>query len=192
VAGLIKEAEALENVADRVYVLQVLALALPKNMSAQRASLLSAAFQQICAIPSGLDQIDRYLGLAEDVQGIDGALSKNCATQAATVISRSANDVDDQRRRLVDIAHRIDDQFAKAIIEKFDDDEARQSAQAQVRLLEIRDAVTDSAKAGKEQANALKKVRSSEIARLGTYLVKALNGGRVQTYHPRDIRPTLS
>ena len=190
-AGLIKEAEALENVADRVYVLQVLALALPKNMSAQRASLLSAAFQQICAIPSGLDQIDRYLGLAEDVQGIDGALSKNCATQAATVISRSANDVDDQRRRLVDIAHRIDDQFAKAIIEKFDDDEARQSAQAQVRLLEIRDAVTDSAKAGKEQANALKKVRSSEIARLGTYLVKALNGGRVQTYHPRDIRAYL-
>ncbi len=190
-AELINEAEALENVADRVYVLQVLALALPKNMSAQKASLLSAAFLQISAIPSQLDQIERYLGLAEDVQGIDGALSKDCVTQAATAISRSTDDVNDQRRRLVDIAHRIDEGFAKAIIERFDNDEARQSAQAQVKLLEIRDAITDSAKAGKDQANALKRVRSSEVARLGTYLIKALNGRRVQTYHPSEIRPYL-
>lgn len=188
---LIKEAEALENVADRVYVVQVLALALPKNMSAQRASLLSRAFQQISTIPSELDQIDRYLGLAEDVQGIDSTLSKDCVTQAATAISRSTDDVGDQRRRLVDIAHRTDEAFAKAIIETFDDDEARRSAQAQVKLLEIRDSITDSAMAGKEQANALKKVRSSEVARLGTYLIKALNGGRVQTYHPSEIRPYL-
>jgi len=190
-AELIKEAEALENVADRVYVLQVLALALPKSMSSQRATLLSAAFQQISAIPTELDQIDRYLGLAEDVQGIDSGLSKDCVTHAATAITRSTDDVGDQQRRLVDIAHRIDEGFAKAIIEKFDDDEARQAARAQVKLLEIRDAITDSAKAGKEQANALKKVRSSEVARLGAYLIKALNGGRVQTYHPSELRPYL-
>jgi hypothetical protein len=188
---LIKEAEALENVADRGYVLQVLALALPKNMSAQRASLLSAAFQQISAIPSELDQIDRYLGLAEDAQGTDSGLSKECVAEAATAITRSTDEVGDRQRRLVDIAHRIDEGFAKAIIEKFDDDEARQAAQAQVKLLEIRDAITDSAKAGKEHANALKKVRSSEVARLGAYLIKALNGGRIQTYHPSEIRPYL-
>jgi DNA-binding transcriptional ArsR family regulator len=190
-ADLIKEAQALENVADRVYVLQILALALPKSMSAQRTSLLSAAYEQTVGIPSELDQIDRYLGLAEDVQGIDGRLSKECVTQAATAITRSTDDVRDQRRRLVDIAHRIDDGFAETIIEKFDDDEARQAAHAQVKLLEIRDAITDSAKIGKEQASALKKVRSSEVARLGAYLIKALNGGRVQTYHPSEIRAYL-
>jgi hypothetical protein len=188
---LIAEAEALENVADRVYVLQIVALCLPKGMAAQRARLLDSVRQSIPRIPWQLDQIERYLGLAEDVQGTDSVLCRELLDLAATAISTSgSDDVAEQRRRIVDVAYRMDQGFANKLIDAFDDDEAKRHAQTQVRLLDIRKTITEGE--GKlDQSKVLDRIRSNDIARLGLMLGKALNAGRVQTYHPSEIRHYL-
>jgi len=187
---LIGEADALENVADRVYVLQSIALCLPKGMAQQKTQLLAAAREQIGDIPWELDQIERYLGLAEDLQGVDTQAVKELVNRAATVIAGSSDDVREQRRRLVDVAYRVDEAFATKLIDTFDDDEAKRQAQVQVRLLEVRKTITDSE--GKpDQEKILPKIRAAEVSRLGLMLMRSLNAGRVQTYHLREIRDYL-
>jgi len=188
--ALIDQAESLDNVADRVYVLQVVALSLPKNMAAQRAKMLEAARLLVASIPWELDQIDRYLGIAEELQGVDTQVCRDLVNRAAAVIANSSDDVNEQRRRLVDIAYRIDEAFAKDLIDAFDDDEAKRRAQAQVRLLEVRKAIAESD--GKpDQESVLAKVRSAEVSRLGWMLVRSLSAGRVQSYPPSEIRDYL-
>jgi len=187
---VMSDAKTLTNVADRVYVLQIIALSLPKGMSAQSARLLEQAKQEIRDIPSILDQIERYLGLAEDVRNLDTLLCRELVNRAAVAIRESAEDVYEQRRRLVDIAYRIDGDFAKKLIDEFDDDDAKRRAQAQMRLLEVRNAIKEGG--GKlDEEKVLRRIRSVDVARLGVLLLKALNARRVQTYHPSEIRGHL-
>jgi hypothetical protein len=188
--GLIEEARALSNVADRVYVLQIIALSLPKGMSAQCSKLLDQARQEIGDIPCALDQIERYLSLAEELQGMDTGMCREFVSRAATVIAKSTDDVRDQQRRLVDVAYRIDEEFATKLIDAFDDDDAKRRAQSQVRLLEVRNAITeDSGKLNQEKL--LRQIRSNDVSRLGVLLLKSLNSGRVQSYHPSEVRGYL-
>lgn len=187
---LVEEAKALTNVADRVYVLQIVALALPKGMSSVSTKLLEQAKGEIREIPSVLDQIERYLGLAEDVSDFDSSLCRELVNQAAVAIRESSQDVHEQRRRLVDIAHRLDVDYAKRLIDEFDDDDAKRRAQGQVRLLEVRKAIKEDE--GKlEEEKVLSRVRSVDVSRLGALLLEALNSRRVQTYHPSELRGYL-
>lgn len=187
---LIAQARGLSNIADRVFVLQIIALSLPKSMSSQSAELLEEVKLGIKSIPSALDQIERYLGLAEDVRNRDKSLCRDSVCLAAVAIRESAEDVHDQRRRLVDIAYRIDGDFANDLIDQFDDDDAKRRARSQMRLLEIREAIRESD--GKlNEDKVLQRVRAGDIARLGTLLLRSLNAGRVQSYHPSEIRGYL-
>lgn len=187
---LIKDAKELANVADRVYVLQIVALSLPKGMSAQRTKLLEQARQEIKEIPSLLDQSERYLGLAEDVRDFDTTLCRELVNRAAAAIRESTEDAHEQQRRLVDIAYRIDGDFAKKLIDGFDDDDAKRRAQAQMKLLEIRNAIKE--EEGKlDEDKVLRRIRGADVSRLGVLLLRALNARRVQTYHPSEIRTYL-
>jgi hypothetical protein len=189
-AGLIAEAKALGNVADRVYVLQIIAMALPKGMASQRSKLLEQAKQEITDIPSALDQIERFLGLAEELQGVDTSMCRELVGCAATAIRASTDDVRDQQRRLVDVAYRVDEELAKKLIDAFDDDEAKRRAQAQVRLLEVRNAIREG-EGQLDQQKVLRQIRSNDISRLGVLLLRSLNAGRVQSYHPSEVRAYL-
>ncbi len=186
-ADLIKQAEGLENVADRVYVLQIVALCLPKGMLSQRSRMLETAREQIATIPWKLDQIDRYLGMAEELQGLDTAACRELVNCAALAISSSSEDVREQQRRLVDVAYRVDEAFAKKLVEGLDDDEAKQSAQRQIRLLEVRKTIVEE-QGAQDEERVLKKIEGRDISRLGLMLLRALNAGRVQTFHPSDVR----
>ncbi len=184
---LIEEAEKLENVADRVYVLQIVALCLPKGMVTQRLKMLETAREQIAAIPWHLDQIERYLGMAEELQGVDTAACRDLVNRAALAIASSSEDVREQQRRLVDVAYRVDEALAKKLVDGFDDDEAKQAAQRQMRLLEVRKTIVDE-QGAQDEERVLKQIESRDVSRLGLMLVRALNAGRVQTFHPSDVR----
>jgi hypothetical protein len=187
---LIAEAKALTNVADRVYVLQIIALALPKGMSAQSAKLLEQAKQEIKDIPCTLDQIERYLGLAEDVQQLDSSLCRDLVNRAAMVIKEATDDVTEQQRRLVDLAYRVEEGLAKKLIDEFDGDDAKRRAQAQMKLLEIRNAIKEDE--GKlDEEKVLRRIQSEDVSQLGVLLLRSLNSGRVQSYHPSEIRGYL-
>ncbi len=187
---LIQEAEKLENVADRVYVMQILALCLPKGMLPQSQKLLDAAREQIAAIPWHMDQIERYLGMAEELQGVDTVACRDLVSRAALAMASSSEDVREQRRRLVDVAYRVDEALAKKLVNGFDDDEAKRSAQRQMRLLEVRKTIIDE-QGAQDQDRSLKQIESRDVSRLGLMLVRALNAGRVQTFHPSDVRHYL-
>lgn len=184
---LIEEAEKLENVADRVYVLQIVALCLPRGMGTQRSKMLETAREQIAAIPWHIDQIERYLGMAEELQGVDTASCRDLVDRAALAISSSSEDVREQQRRLVDIAYRVDEALAKKLVDGFDDDEAKKSAQRQIRLLEVRKTII-AEQGTQDEERVLKQIESRDVSRLGLMLVRALNAGRVQTFHPSDVR----
>jgi hypothetical protein len=188
---VVARAEALANVADRVYVMQIVALALPKGMSSDKDRLLAAVRSMIVDIPWQLDQIERFLGLAEDLEKIDSVVCREVVNQAAQVIARVADDTDEMRRRLVDIAYRVDEEFAKKLIDLFDDDDAKKVARSQVRLLEIRKKVTDTEGNRPEHDGMLREIRGAEVAKLGRSLLTALSAGRIQSFHPRDLRQYL-
>lgn len=184
---LIRDAEQLENVADRVYVLQIVAVCLPNGMSSQRVKMLDTAREQISTIPWYLDQIERYLGMAEELQGVDTAACRELVTRAAAAISSSSEDLREQQRRLVDVAYRVDEEFAKKLVDAFDDDDAKKSAQRQMRLLEVRKTIVEE-NGVQDEERVLKRIESRDVSRLGLVLLRALNAGRVQTYHPSEVR----
>src|SRR5262249_53581128 len=113
--SLIKDARALENIADRSLVMQVVALCLPTSMGSDKTKLLAEARTTIESIPSDLDRFEHYLNLARDLKGIDKGQCRQLVNCAASVLSRSSEEVTEHQRRLVDLAYRIDETLAKLI-----------------------------------------------------------------------------
>jgi hypothetical protein len=185
--GLVASARSLENIADRALVLQIVALCLPSNMAALRSKLLAEARVAIESIPSDLDRFEHYLGLSDDLRGTDSVQCRELVNAAASVLAKSSEDVREHQKRLVDLAYRIDEALAKNLIDHFDDDEAKRSAQRQMELLEVRRNLGTDENATK----ALHQIRPRDLSKLGWSLVRALNAGRFQTFHPSRIRPYL-
>jgi hypothetical protein len=185
--NVIEDCRKLENLADRAYVTQIVALCLPGSMNGQRAKLLAEARAAIETIPSEFDRFEHYIGLAEDLRGIDNGQCRELVNAAASVLAKSLEDITSYRRRLVDLAYNVDETLAKTLIDHFDDDEAKQAAQRQMRLLEVRKNLSTQEDATK----ALSQIRARDLSRLGWSLVRALNAGRFQSFHPSEIRPYL-
>jgi hypothetical protein len=183
----IREAKLLDNVADRVYVLQIVALCLPSSMSDLRASLLEKSSQEIDAIPWQYDRIERILGLADDLHRSDIIRARELIHRAATCIASSTEDVREQRRHLVDTAYRVDEELAKRLIDKFDDDQAKKRAQSQIKMLEVRKTIIET-EGRPDEDRLLMQVREAEVHKLGLMLLRALNSGRIQHFHPNQIR----
>jgi len=188
--GLIGESSKLENICDRSFVTQIIALCLPDNMGKEQIQLLADAQKDIESIPWVIDRVDRLLGLADDLHRVDGILCRELVGRAATVLSSSGDDMLEQRRRLVDIAFRVDSEFAKNLIDKFDDDDAKRAAKSQLQLLEIRKSISE-AEGRPDQEMAAQHLRAAEVSRLGSMLLKSVLTGRVQHFHPSDIRGYL-
>jgi len=158
-------ARAIQNVADKALVIEAVALSLPGNMSVQREKLIAEARVAVQKTPSELDQIERYIGFAEDVQSTDQKLCRDLIFDAASVLGQTSEDVANQRKRLVDVAFRIDESVAGALIDKFDDDEAKKSARIQLKLLRIRKEIKDT-----DPEGAVTQVGSTELRRFGWLL----------------------
>jgi hypothetical protein len=183
---LIREADELQNVSDRVLVLQMIALCLPRTMSVERLRIIDASIRDIPQIPWQFDQIGRLLGFAEQLYGDDTPRCRELIRAAATTIAQSEDDVRDQRKKMVDIAYRVDEEFAKSLIDAFDDDAAKKRARDQIKLLEIRKTITDTEGQANQEAT-LNRIKGTEVHKLGLLLLRSLNGGRIQHFHPNDI-----
>jgi hypothetical protein len=183
---VIEDGRALENIADRAYVLETIALCLPNNMTAQRDTLMVEARGFVDQIPSELDQIERYVGFAEDMSGIDQKVCRDLIASAASVLTRTSEDAASQRRRLVDVAFRVDENVASALIDKFDDDESKIMARRQTKLLKIRKEIQDA-----EPEKAVSQVGPRDLSRFGWLMLTALNSGRMQHFHPNAVRDYL-
>ena len=181
--SLIERANALTNVADQAFVLHNIGLCLPNSMRAERATLFQRAKETVAEIPSITDKIDRYVGFAEDMEDVDTASCRTLLAAACEVLPKHLDKFSDEYHHLVDVAFRVDDAFASALIDRLDDDEAKKAAQAQLQLLKVRREVFDQVTSSK----AVQQIGPKDMSKVGWMLVRAL--GRV--VYRRCIRVTF-
>jgi len=184
---LISDAKALNNLADKAFVLHHIALCIPSAVSAQRASLLEESAGMVAQIPSVTDKIERYVGFAEDLEDVDKTRCRGLLAAASDIFPRTLDELRDEHHQLVDIAFRVDESFASALIDRLDDDRAKQAAQAQLRLLKLRREVFDDV----ASTQAIEKIGTRDLPRVGWMFVRALGSRRLQTFNPNAIRDYL-
>ena len=125
--SLIQTARNIPNVADRAYVLCIIAVALPTKLISKRNEIVEDARVMIDSIPADLDRVDRCIQLADMMIGIDSTVSKRYLKEAME-FSLSATDPESvyfSQKRIIDLAHRIDESYAATLASLVDDDPAR-------------------------------------------------------------------
>jgi hypothetical protein len=174
---LLKRAEAIPNVADRALVLGMLAEIAPSRERAVRAQLVQAAEVATERITIPFERVYRYEHVASGLLEIDRVAAKR-------MVERGLNGVDgvegrragQTQRRLIDLAHRIDPEFAKSLSGYADKDpvrkKARESIRERLKYLEAKDSI----RAGNRQEASNHKARL-ECARAAGDLLGQLNSG---------------
>jgi hypothetical protein len=125
---LAKAIDAIPNLADQVLIMAIIADHSPSKLNEMRADLLSKAQNLVKSIPSPIDQIGRLEAIASCAESFDRDRAKSCLQDATELVSRAKDFRDDEgrRRSLIDIAHRIDSDFAVSLADKLDQDPAIQ------------------------------------------------------------------
>jgi hypothetical protein len=124
--GLAEEARGIPNEADAAYVLAIIAGALPRRESGYRDELTLEALHRIQQLPATYDKMERYESLAADVYRFNKAVAKKCVEAAMEIaLKADGSDVERPQRRLVDLAYRIDPDFASSLASLGDDDPAK-------------------------------------------------------------------
>lgn len=172
-------ARAIPNIADRTYVLTLIAESLPGKKSAEAKELLADVEALIENVSCSYDKLTRYETLVQSAWRLDSSLSKR-ALKAAFALSNGSGDpeVEERRRALIDLADRISPDLPDQLIEALDDDPARKHEQ--VRLKERVELLKDSddiAKTGLASEWLAKKTNRA-IANICWHHLAAVNAER--------------
>lgn len=148
--NLIAEANKVDNRADRGYILLMLAVALPSKYATHRNTLLQNALEEINGIPSPVDRISHLQNYAQEAHIHDLAASARQSLKEAMKLAIEMEHLartSSHRRDLIDLADRIDPNFANELIEMVDDDPARAQLKAeatqQAAIAQARRALAD-------------------------------------------------
>lgn len=131
---LIDAAENI-NLADQVLVLSDIAKCLPSNQSEKRKQLLNDAETLIKDIPSVYDQVSRYEALSQSVVHTnERPLSQKYLKLGMEILAnQSEPDMLSVQRRYIDIAYKIDPDFAASLASMADDDPAREKVKTNIQ-----------------------------------------------------------
>ena len=183
--SLIREAQAIPNLADQAYVLSFIASAMPPREASRRKQLLETVKARIGQTPITLDKVERYRALASRIQEIEPNLCKECLqlSMKATVGNES-RDMHATRRHIIDLAYRVDQRFAESLVELIDDDPARTRLKRRLGVLKLKEQMLIQMRSlGDLQVSA-----TSDYAEAAWMLLGALHAGRVDTLPPEQIR----
>lgn len=132
--NLIVAARAIANVCDQSYVLGSLGEIVPDKSPVPAKDLFAEAFRLIGSLPWVLDRVERYCELAEFSQFRDDHFSRNCLREAMRTGANSGNrDVQGKAVEIVDLAYRIDPEFASSLAALIDDDPARSRVRREIK-----------------------------------------------------------
>lgn len=125
--NLFSRARAINNVADRAVVTAMVGV----NSKVKPGSIVHGWLQNvkddIPQIPTAHDRLHRYEWIAEIVEPVDKPAARILISEGmnlSNIVPRSDN-VADQQRRLLDLAHALDASLANELLERLDGDEAR-------------------------------------------------------------------
>jgi hypothetical protein len=187
--SLIARARALPNRADVLFVFAIIAEACTD--SAQRSDILTEAIGLVDQLPSPYDRASRYEVLAQAAYTNERPLARSCIEKAMQSAARTdADDSGALRRSIVDSAYALDPKWAEAIIDSFDEDEARAAArsEAEDRLsyLKIKRRIADSDSAEDTFAGDPRRVAEASWG-----VLAGLNAGRVGAVSAKERRPII-
>jgi len=186
---LIDEARDIPNISDRALVLSIIATCLPSKETPRRVKITEEAKTLIRNIPADLDRIKRYVTLAEMMIGVDSAMSRKCLKEAMD-FSLKASDYDPiypSQRRIIDLAHKLDPNYAAMLASLIDDDPARSKINSdlkrRIKLLDIKKQMADQA-----LSNDDFKMCKDYYPRAAWMNLGGLNAGRVAAVHFKFVR----
>ncbi len=178
---LINAARVISNLADRVYVLGIIAVVLPNSESKRQAELFNEAKQLIDQIPCTIEVVDHLYSLAMYAMDVDAGLCRECLNKAMKAAVTTDNpDVYKAQRRIVDLAHRLDPNLASTLASLADDDPARAMVRTrlnrQLNILDLKKKMVNELTSALDVAN-----QSSDYPRAAWLLLGALNANRIET-----------
>src|SRR5260370_18276499 len=158
---------------------------MPRESSHYR-EVLKEAGMIIETIPVHLEKVRKYQYLASMSLDIDTSLSKQYIEAAMTCAANQADpDLHRAQRKLIDLAYRLDPDFAALMASRMDDDPTREELKQRVRILEVKRSM---AEVGQPKTNETPSVE--EYAKAAWMCLGALNAGRITTVrieHTRDF-----
>jgi hypothetical protein len=140
--ALAARARKIPNVADRGYVLGVIA-ATVREPGIRRPLVEEAvrAFDEIALLD---DRVMRYQGLSTLLAPIDGQASRKLLETALTLSWQGTGDSAEQRRRsLVDAAYRLDPEFASSLVSATDDEPVKAKLESRLVVHRLKDALAE-------------------------------------------------
>lgn len=175
---LIDSAHQIPNTADRAYVLATIGTAQRDHNT--RNDLFKEAQETTDLIPTITDQVDRYEYMGRLLLGIDNAMCKRFLTQALHGTLRwKGDDASRARRSIVDLAYRIDPDFASSLASAIDDDPAKKRITRQVKLLELQRSLADPKKQKPHDTTP----STIDVSRAAWMRLGSLIAGRSATVH---------
>ena len=180
---LIQEALNVPNLADRAYILLIIAITRPSKYSSDRQSLIKQCIEIADSIPSSLEKIGHFEGIASRIKDIETALGKECLETAMKESLRSDNrESATAQQRLVDIAYRYDHDFANSLAAITDDDPGRArdrvNIEKRINRLELKQKLIEYSKNIEIGTDRLQDYPNAAWMRLG-----ALNANRIESIH---------
>lgn len=191
---LCDRAEKLPNASDRTYVLGAISEFMPDGRYGQ-ANIFERAVEEAKSIGSVYDSVERLVSLSEVALQFDQSRSRGCIEEAISLTrGKELNDVKKLQRRAVDIAYRIDREFAKDLVDLLDQDPAREQPSDRERLAQLRSYVGRQVKVRKIRdevstgsAGVFGRMDQEELAESGRETLGSLNARRMVAFE----RPVL-
>ena len=189
---LLKEGRAIENSADRAYVLAYLATSLPKKQGKLVRSLLEEVESETAGLATMTDRYGRYSILASlSLDNNWGNASKAIERAFESVVFGRGRGVALRESHLVDLAYRVDPELPMKLAAFYDDDPAREEYRRRAgrRILrrELRAKIADSRNGGD-----LKSMKNDpNLPSASWQALGALNSGRMIAVEMGRLRDML-
>lgn len=189
---LLVRTRKISNIADKVFVLIVLASKFPSAISQLRKDTFEEARELINTIPILTDRIERLHFWASSISSYDEIAAKTCIKETFNLISNTDNsDINSVQRKLVDLAYRINSDFASTLATTTSDDPAvinsKKKVFNQIQTLDIKGKMVETSEK-KDKFSAKERVFAAEGAWKN---LAGLNSSRITTKKPEEILPWM-
>jgi len=184
---LIERAEQIPNIADKAYVLFILAVSMPQKEK-RREKVFETAKDYCDQIPSLIDRISRYQIFASMALNVDQKVSKEYMEKAMQQTGKfDTPEIYKVQRRIIDMAHKMDPELAGSLASLIDDDEARfvkKRLKKQMKILDMKKSILNNRNIIDNIDNKL----LSDYSRISWMLLGSLNAQRIGTIHIDRVR----
>lgn len=139
--ALLQDARAIPNLADRAFVLGIVAVAM-RNLNFAMSEV-TAVFEEVATvveqIPVLLDRMEHYETLAR----MAGEVDRIAGSKYSTLVIEMASEINNPasmhiQQRVIDSWHRIDPAIASSLAAKADSDPARENLKDRLEMLDLR------------------------------------------------------